>query len=168
MQKLDSKQKALLAAIKQELRRETALAYISSGYDNKTKAYIAACKKMKRDPSKNPETSASEILSYPNVIEFINSVKVEIAQEAKIDAAWVLNAARKVYDRCMQEEAVTDRDGSPTGEYKFEHSGANAALGIIGKHIDVQAFLDKKEVKNINAELSDEELELKIRKLTGK
>ncbi len=46
----------------------------------------------------------------------------------------------------MQEEAVTDADGSPTGEYKFEHSGANKALEIIGKHVDVQAFLDKKQV----------------------
>tara|TARA_R110000782_G_C14819187_1_gene413726 strand:- start:7896 stop:8381 length:486 start_codon:yes stop_codon:yes gene_type:complete len=146
MAKLNDKQKSLLAAITQELRRETALSYIASGYDNKTKAYLAACKKMKRGPSKNPETSASEILSYPNVIEFINSVKVEIAQEAKIDAAWVLLSAKKVYDRCMQEEAVTDRDGNATGEYKFEHSGANAALGIIGKHIDVQAFLDRKEI----------------------
>tara|TARA_R110000850_G_scaffold245205_1_gene370035 strand:+ start:321 stop:806 length:486 start_codon:yes stop_codon:yes gene_type:complete len=146
MTKLNADQKSLLAAITQELRRETALAYIASGYDNKTKAYRSACKKMKREPSKNPETSASEILSYPNVIEFINSVKIEIAEEAKIDAAWVLTAAKKVYDRCMQEEAVTDKEGAATGEYKFEHSGANAALGIIGKHIDVQAFLDKKEI----------------------
>jgi hypothetical protein len=168
MSKLDSNQKSLLAAITQELRRETALAYIASGYDNKTKAYLAACKKMKRAPSKNPETSASEILSYPNVIGFINSVKIEIAQEAKIDAAWVLMSAKKVYDRCMQEEAVTDKEGATTGEYKFEHSGANTALGIIGKHVNVQAFLEKKEVKNINSELSDEELEMKIRKLVGK
>jgi phage terminase small subunit len=146
MAKLTKHQSELLNLITQELRRETALAYIASGYDNKTKAYLAACKKMKRDPSKNPETSASEILSYPNVLGFINSVKIEIAQEAKIDAAWVLMSAKKVYDRCMQEEAVTDKEGDPTGEYKFEHSGANAALGIIGKHIDVQAFLDKKEV----------------------
>ena len=55
----------------------------------------------------------------------------------------------------MQEEAVKDKEGATTGEYKFEHSGANAALGIIGKHIDVQAFLEKKESKNI--EMSHEE-----------
>jgi len=147
MTKLNSSQKELLGAITQELRRETALAFIASGYENQTKAYLAACKKMKREPSKNPETSASEILSYPNVIEFINSVKVVVAEKAQIDAQWVLEQAVKVHERCMQAEPVIDKEGGPTGEYKFEHSGANKALEIIGKHVNVQAFLDKKEVE---------------------
>jgi phage terminase small subunit len=95
---------------------------------------------------KTAKQIGSENLSKPYIAEYIAELKLERSTETKIDAAWVLNAAKKVYDRCMQEEAVTDRDGGPTGEYKFEHSGANAALGIIGKHIDVQAFLDKKEV----------------------
>lgn len=147
MTKLSSSQKELLSAITQELRRETALAFIAGGYENQTKAYLAACKKMKREPSKNPETSASEILSYPNVIEFINSVKEVVAQKAQIDAQWVLEQAVKVHERCMQAEPVIDKEGGPTGEYKFEHSGANKALEIIGKHVNVQAFLDKKEVE---------------------
>jgi hypothetical protein len=142
--KLTAQQQELFNAITQELRRETALAFIASGYENQTQSYLAACKKMGRKPSKNPETSASEMLSYPNVIEFINSVKVKAAEEAQIDAAWVLKQAVAVHERCMQAEPVIDRDGAPTGEYKFEHAGANKALEIIGKHIDVQAFDNKK------------------------
>jgi phage terminase small subunit len=91
------------------------------------------------------QTAASNMLKHV-VKEYIVELQTERSTETKIDAARVLMSAKKVYDRCMQEEAVTDREGSPTGEYKFEHSGANAALGIIGKHIDVQAFLDKKEI----------------------
>lgn len=91
------------------------------------------------------QTSASNMLKHV-IKDYIVELQAERSAETKIDAAWVLLSAKKVYDRCMQEEAVTDRDGASTGEYKFEHSGANAALGIIGKHIDVQAFLDKKEV----------------------
>ena len=146
MSNLTAKQKALFDNIPQELRRETALAYIASGYDNQTNAYLSACKKMGRNPSKNPETSASEILSYPNVLEFINSVKEVVAEKAQINAQWVLEQAVKVHERCMQAEPIIDKEGGPTGEYKFEHSGANKALEIIGKHIDVQAFLERKEV----------------------
>ncbi|MBL4886746.1 MAG: hypothetical protein JKY95_19745 [Planctomycetaceae bacterium] len=145
--KLTDDQKDLLAGITQELRRETALAFIASGYDNKTKAYIAACKKMGRSPSKNPETSASEILGYPNVLEFLNSVKAAVAEEVQIDSAWVLKQAVKVHEMCMQVEQVTDREGAPTGELKFEHAGANKALEIIGKCVDVQAFVDKKTLE---------------------
>ena len=100
------------------------------------------------------QTAAANMLKHV-VKEYIVELQTERSAETKIDAAWVLMSAKKVYDRCMQEEAVTDREGGTTGEYKFEHSGANTALGIIGKHIDVQAFLEKKETKNI--EMSHEE-----------
>lgn len=165
MAKLTAKQKELLEDIPQELRRETALAFIAGKYDNKTKAYLAACKKMGKTPSKNPETSACEILGYPNVLAFIKSVKEQVAESVQIDAAWVLASLKKVHDRCMQEEAVTDRDGAPTGEYKFEHSGANKALELIGKHTDVQAYKEKLEIRNINDDLSDEELQKRIAEL---
>lgn len=149
--KLTTEQKELLGAIKQELRRETALAYIANGYKNKTKSYLDACKSMGKKPSKNPETSASEMLSYPNVLGFLRSVKEKVAQDVQIDAAWVLRQAVKVHERCMQAEEVKDREGGSTGEYKFEHAGANKALEIIGKHIDVQAFTEN--VK-LNAEIA--------------
>jgi hypothetical protein len=121
------------------------MAYIKGGYDNGTQAYLSACKALKRKPSKNPETSASEILGYPNVVEFINLVRVDAAKSVNIDAEWVLMSAKRVFDRCMQDEQVMAKDG-PTGEYKFEHSGANKALEIIGKHIDIQAFNEKSTV----------------------
>lgn len=83
-------QERLLSEITQELRRETALAYIANGYSNKKQAYISACEKMGKKPSKTPESSASEILNYPNVTNFINSVKAAAAAEVQIDAAYVL------------------------------------------------------------------------------
>lgn len=153
--KLTDKQKELFNLITSALRQQTAVNYIASGYENGTNAYLKACKKLKRKPSKNPETSASEILSYPNVRVFIDSVKLVAAQDVRIDAAWVLKNAKRVFDRCMQDEPVMVQ-GEPTGEYKFEQSGANKALEIIGKHIDVQAFNEKstmeKTVKVIKAD----------------
>lgn len=66
----------------------------------------------------------------------------ERCEKTKIDAEWVLIQAVKVHERCMQHEPVLV-NGEPTGEFKFEHSGANKALEIIGKHVDVQAFNEK-------------------------
>ena len=69
-----------------------------------------------------------------------SKVAEKVIEKAAIDKAWVLKQAAKVHERCMQEEPVRDAQGNPTGEYKFEHAGANKALEIIGKHVDVQAF----------------------------
>lgn len=68
----------------------------------------------------------------------------ERSDKVKIDAEWVLYQAARVFHRCMQEEAVVDREGNPCGEYKFEHAGANKALDIIAKHVDVGAYRDQK------------------------
>ena len=136
MAKLTSRQQAFCEEYLIDLNALQAA--IRAGYSEKTAKQIG-----------------SENLSKPDVAEYIAKLKAERSLETQIDAAWVLMSAKKVYDRCMQEEAVTDKEGATTGEYKFEHSGANTALGIIGKHIDVQAFLEKKESKNI--EMSHEE-----------
>jgi len=140
---LDDNQKGLLKAIPQELRRETALAFIALGYTNQTQAYLNACESMGRNPSKNPHTSASEILNYPNIIEFIDSVKLSVAEEAKIDAAWVLKASVDLYNKCMEAEPLKDQDGNDSGYAKFQPAGAGKALELIGKHVDVQAYNEK-------------------------
>jgi phage terminase small subunit len=136
MNKLSSKQKAFCEEYLIDLNAVQAA--IRAGYSKKTARQIG-----------------SENLSKPDIAKYIVELQTERSLETKIDAAWVLMSAKKVYDRCMQEEAVIDKERGVTGEYKFEHSGANAALGIIGKHVYVQAFLEKKESKNI--EMSHEE-----------
>ena len=95
---------------------------------------------------------AGENMKKPEIIEKIAELKAERSKITKIDAQWVLVSAKKVFDRCMQDEPVMSQ-GEATGEYKFDSSGANKALDIIGKHVDVQAFLTKQETKHV---LSDD------------
>ena len=127
MSNLTAKQKAFCEEYLIDLNATQAA--IRAGYSEKTAKEIGC-----------------ENLTKPNIADYIAEMKVKRSESTAITAAWVLNSAKKVYDRCMQEEAVVDREGGHTGEYKFEHSGANKALEIIGKHIDVQAFLERKEV----------------------
>jgi hypothetical protein len=35
----------------------------------------------------------------------------------------------------MQAEAITDREGNPTGEWRFDSAGANKAVESIGKYL---------------------------------
>ena len=84
MSKLTEKQKVLFNSLTSSLRKQVALEYIKLNYDNGTKAYLNACKKLKKKPSKNPVTSASEILNYPNVTAFIDSVRVKVAEKVQV------------------------------------------------------------------------------------
>ena len=105
--------------------------------------------------AKTAQEQSSRLLSNVIIQDRLAELMQERINNTKIDAEWVLKSAKRVYDRCMQDTPVLDREGNPvlcetdTGEvaatYKFDSSGANKALEIIGKHVDVQAFLTKQE-----------------------
>jgi len=87
-----------------------------------------------------------ENLAKPNIAERIQTLFNERAEKAEISAEWVLNNLKSVAVRCMQEEPVMvkgDNGMEPSGEYKFDSSGANKSLELIGKHLKL--FTDKVE-----------------------
>lgn len=127
MSKLTDKQQAFCEEYLIDLNATQAA--IRSGYSEKTAKQIG-----------------TENLSKPVLAEYIAELKAKRSENTAIDAAWVLRQAVKVHERCMQAEQVIDSEGGATGEYKFEHAGANKALEIIGKHVSVQAFIDKKSI----------------------
>lgn len=102
MKKLTKEQEVIFNSITSALRKETAVQYIKNGYTNGKQAYLAACRQLKRKPSKNPETSSSEILSYPNVVAFIESTQIKAAHEAQITAEWVLNGIKELTERLVE------------------------------------------------------------------
>lgn len=101
---------------------------------------------------KTAQKIGSENLSKPLVQEKIAQLMGERIESTKIDAEWVLKRAVEFHDKCSQASKVTTRDGTPVLDddgkpiYSFEHTGVGKALEIIGKHVGVQAFIDKQQV----------------------
>lgn len=131
MSKLTEQQKILFNSLTSSLRKQVALEYIKLNYDNGTKAYLNACKKLKKKPSKNPVTSASEILNYPNVTAFIDSVRVKVAEEVQVDAQWVL------------EQSI---DMFKTSKRAGDLKASKGFLELVGKNASVMAFKEKIEL----------------------
>jgi len=90
-----------------------------------------------------------ENLTKPDVITVIEKAKAERSDETKIDAAWVLQKAKELHVKALEEKQL---------------SVAKGALDLIGKHIDVQAFREQMEhrgrIEYVN--MSDEEVEARI------
>lgn len=84
--------------------------------------------------------TANELMKDQRVLDIIFAGIEKVSKENGIDAQTVLLGAKKMFDRCMQEEAVTDKDGNKTGEYKFDSAGAGKALKLMGDHVQVNAF----------------------------
>lgn len=101
---------------------------------------------------KSARVTSCKMLTNANIAERIQQLMRVREEKVQINAEWVLVSAKQVFDRCMQAEQVTDKDGNSMGEYKFEHSGANKALEIIGKHVKVRAF-DREEEKKSDTQV---------------
>ena len=89
-----------------------------------------------------------ENLTKPNISKRIAELMAERSAKTEITAEYVLSSLHKVAERCMQERSVVGSDGEESGEYKFEHSGANKSLELLGKHLGL--FVERKELSGPN------------------
>lgn len=90
----------------------------------------------------------SENLSKPYIADRITELKAERSNRTLVDADYVIKGLLEVHKRCLQAEPVMVRgeDGmEESGEFKFEHSGANKSLELLGKHLGI--FTDKLDIR---------------------
>lgn len=99
--------------------------------NNGTKAAISAGYSQKSARSK-----ASQLLVDEEIEKYIEERRTLISEKALVDAAWVQERFKAISDRCMTTEPVMVM-GEPSGEYKFDSSGANKATEMLGKIIGV-------------------------------
>jgi len=81
---------------------------------------------------KTAESQASRLLSNAKVSVYLAEQTAKRSEKLQIDAEWVLREAADLYAECRLEHDRTQ---------------ANKCLDTIGKHVDVQAFLDRAKVE---------------------
>lgn len=114
-----------------------------------------------------------ENLTKPDIQSVLQKRMKDRERRTELSQDWVLENLRTVVDRSLQAEEIKLKDGSGTGEFRFNAAGANKALELIGKHLGM--WKDKVEVSgeitsnNPLSELSTDELRrfLEKRRVSG-
>ena len=114
-------------------------------------------------------------LTKPKIAAAIAKEKEKRDKRIELSQDFVVKGLMDVSQRCMQNEPVMIRvDGEwiPSGEYKFDSSGANRSLELLGRHLKMFNDGQPQNVQNntyntvnINidlklGELSDDELDV--------
>ena len=86
------------------------------------------------------------LLKTTKVNNTIQELQVDKIEKLDISANYIISNLKAIADRCMQAEPVIGKDGNPTGQYRFNASGANRALELIGKHLGM--FNDKLNIQH--------------------
>lgn len=94
-----------------------------------------------------------QLITKNNVSEAIQEAQNKRTERTEITQDYVLSNIQKVIERCMQQEAVQAKDGSPLlvegpeGNlaclFEFKEQGALKGLELLGKHLGM--FKDKIE-----------------------
>ena len=92
---------------------------------------------------KSADKIGPELLGKTSIQEALSKALAKRSERTEITQDWVLSRLQTVAERCLQAAAVIDKEGNPTGEYKFDSSGANKSLELLGKHLKL--FTDRVE-----------------------
>lgn len=103
---------------------------------------------------------AWQLLQREDIQEYLQELRAEYSKKTGITKEWIIERFKTISDRCIQEEPVLDKDGNPTGEYRFDSSGANNATAHLGKIIGVfeKDNEQRKDVIQINVDNQDAKL----------
>ena len=99
---------------------------------------------------KTANEQASRLLAKVNVQTYLKQLIEKRNERTKITQDEVIADIIKVKDRCMQNEAVLDKEGNETGIYKFDSNGANKALDMLMKHTGGYETDNKQKAFNIS------------------
>jgi len=91
---------------------------------------------------------ASRLLTKENIRDAIKEYEKPLHEKLNLTAEFIIGGLMENARRCQQAEPVRDRDGEPTGVFKFDSSGANRAFELLGKH--KRLFVDRTEVVNMD------------------
>ena len=91
---------------------------ISAGYSKKTAYSIG-----------------NELLKKPEIAEYLQKQTEKRAEKVDLSVEMILSDLIELKNRCMQKTEVLDREGNPTGEWKFDATAANKSLELLGKHL---------------------------------
>ena len=71
----------------------------------------------------------------PEVKQRIKTLLAERVEEIAVNEDWIILRLAQIVERSMENEAILNRDGEETGEFKFDGRNANRALELIGNYL---------------------------------
>jgi len=84
-----------------------------------------------------PGKRLQELLTDPSIerrLQFLQEMAAEkLTTGVALQESYIIDGMQTMFERCMQIDQILDRHGNPTGEFKFDSSGAGKALDMMAK-----------------------------------
>lgn len=95
---------------------------------------------------KTAQEQSSRLLRNVKVQERVSKLQEKRLKKIEVDQDYVLKTIIDTVERCKQAEPVLDREGNPTGEYKFDSNAVLKGSELLGKYLAM--WTERREVDN--------------------
>jgi len=85
--------------------------------------------------AKTAGRQAIDLLTKTHITARIQQLRNEQQKRVQVTADYVLTTIVETIERCKQAEPVRDREGNPTGEYKYDSAAVLKGSELLGKHL---------------------------------
>lgn len=82
-------------------------------------------------------TIANQLLTKLDIRAAVQRGEDELTKSTQLTREYVINGLQANAERAMQYREVLDKDGKPTGEFKYEGQVANRAYELLGKTLNM-------------------------------
>lgn len=114
---------------------------------------------------RNPKQIGHKLLQRVRIQLAIQEHLSRKRDQVEVTEAYVIRNLRENVERCMQAVPVLDKEGKPTGMYRYDAAGANKGLELLGRHLAM--FTDNLKVSDLD-NVPDDELDGRIDELERK
>ena len=90
---------------------------------------------------KTAYSQGQRLLKNVEIQKNLSKVQEKRQERVEISQDYVLKTIFDTIQRCNQAEAVVDKTGAPTGEYRFDSTAVLKGAELLGKHLAM--FTDK-------------------------
>jgi phage terminase small subunit len=90
---------------------------------------------------------ASRLATNGSIVARVAEIQAIAVEKVGLTKEWVIERLIENANRAMQGVQVLDKDGKPTGEWKYDGAVANRALELLGKEQGM--FVDRTVNENV-------------------
>lgn len=123
-----------------------------------TNAWRMAYNKPKKA---QPGKRLQELLTDPSIerrMQFLQEMAAEkVTTAISLQESYIIDGMQTMFERCMQIDRILDRHGAPTGEFKFDSSGAGKALDMMAKTAGL--YREKRQASDTENQTDEQLLE---------
>lgn len=102
-----------------------------------------------------------ENLRNPKIIARIEQLRAESGVKTGANIEWLESMLVSAIERCARKEKVYDREGNPTGEYKFDAKGLSANASVLMRLKGWEEKATEVQIDQISDKIAAQFMEIK-------